>query len=112
MHRAIGIFGYDRTIKMKDVKDGTREHRAADRNGPRRRAVDSRRAEYRSRGRCGRPAVRRHALPHVDGVQKRVDGFNVLLADASVRFTKPDIAPEVLAALATVAGGEEIPADW
>ena len=38
--------------------------------------------------------------------------FHILLADSSVREAKNAIDPAILAALATVAGGEEIPAGW
>jgi hypothetical protein len=44
--------------------------------------------------------------------QKRADGFNVMLADGSVRFTQPNVDAAILAALATIAGGEELPTEW
>ncbi len=44
--------------------------------------------------------------------QKRDAGFYVLLADGAQQFTKPNVDPAVLAAIATIAGREEIPADW
>ena len=107
-----GIFGYDRAIAMKDIKDGASStalllETAHDvgpwiRGGPGTvRAVGVDDAQF------GGTHTRRPWL-----IQKRVDGFNVLLADGSVRFTKPDIDPAILAALATVAGGEEVPANW
>lgn len=36
----------------------------------------------------------------------------IALANASVRFTRPDVSREVLAALATVASREDVPSDW
>jgi prepilin-type N-terminal cleavage/methylation domain-containing protein/prepilin-type processing-associated H-X9-DG protein len=99
-----GMFGYDRALKKDDVKDGTSStamliETAHDvgpwiRGGPSTvRAVED-------------------GVARFGGTHLRPGGFNVLLADGSVRFTKSDIAPEVLAALATVAGGEEIPPEW
>lgn len=105
-----GMFGYDRVVKLEDVSDGlpntimlietTRDVGPWIRGGPSTvRAVGVDDSQFGGTH-SSRPWV----------VLKRVDGFNVLLADASVRFTKPDIAPQVLAALATVAGGEVV--DW
>ncbi len=104
-----GIFGYDRTIAMKDVKDGLgntalmfetgREVGPWIRGGPSTvRGVDVDDAPLAG---TDRPFGGTHPK-----------GFNVLLADASVRFTSNDISPAILAALVTVAGGEEIPANW
>jgi len=39
-------------------------------------------------------------------------GFNVSLADGSVRFVKQDIPPDALHALLTKDGGESLPTDW
>jgi hypothetical protein len=43
---------------------------------------------------------------------RRADSFNVLLADGSVRFTTRNADVAVLRALATIAGGEPLPAEW
>jgi prepilin-type processing-associated H-X9-DG protein len=107
----VGIFGYDRTVKIKDVKDGTENtalmletvHEVGPwmRGGPSTvRAVDA-----------GAQFGGTHPRTSMWG-KKHDNGFNLLLADGSVRHTKPDIDPAVLAALATVAGGEEISANW
>ena len=115
----IGIFGHDRTITTKDVKDGTSNtallietgHDLGPwiRGGPGTvRALDPNDAPLTGIERPFGGTHFRRAWTY----QNRADGFNVLLADGAVRFTKPGIAPEVLAALATVAGGEEMPADW
>ena len=104
-----GIFGYDRTVKKEDVKDGLentlllietgREVGPWIRGGPSTvRGVDVDDAPLAG---TDRPFGGTHPK-----------GFNVLLADASVRFTSNDISPAILAALATIAGGEDIPANW
>jgi Tfp pilus assembly protein PilE len=115
----VGMFGYDRTLKKDDAKDGLentllvvetgRNVGPWIRGGPSTaRAVEVADAPLAGIDRAfGGTHLRRTWT-----FQIRADGFNVLLADSAVRFTKPDIAPEVLAALATVAGGEEIPANW
>lgn len=104
-----GIFGYDRTIRKEDVKDGLENtlllietgHEVGPwiRGGPSTvRGVD---VDDTPLAGTDRP---------FSGTHPR--GFNVTLADASVRFTTNDIDPAVLAALATVAGREELPANW
>jgi len=45
-------------------------------------------------------------------LSKRADGFHVLLADSSVRYVENTIHPGLLAALSTVAGGEDLPPEW
>jgi prepilin-type processing-associated H-X9-DG protein len=105
----IGVFGYDRTIKFADVKDGldntammletSRDVGPWIRGGPSTlRPVDPEEAPLAG---VGRPfgGTHRH-------------GFNVLLADGSVRLTKSDVSAAVLGALATIAGGEQLPAEW
>jgi prepilin-type processing-associated H-X9-DG protein len=39
-------------------------------------------------------------------------GCNALMVDGSVRFLSDSISPEVLEALVTIAGGEEIPKNY
>ncbi len=39
-------------------------------------------------------------------------GCNAALADGSVRFLNNSVAPDVLEALATAAGGEPVGSDW
>ncbi len=102
----IGIFGYDRTITMKDVKDGMWNTAMLMETG----------IEVGPWVRGGPSTVRGVDVDDLKfgstHSRQRMGSFNVLLADGSVRFTQPDIDPTVLAALATVAGREEIPADW
>lgn len=96
-----GVFGYDRTTKQEDIPDGLENtalfFETAHELGP--------------WARGGPSTVRALApdAPTFGGIHKR--GQNVLLADGSVRFLK-DADSGVLAALATVAGGEEVVADW
>jgi hypothetical protein len=115
----IGIFGYDRAVKKDDVKDGLENtamlfETARDlgpwiRGGPGTvRAVDVGDAPLAG---ADRPFGGTH-FRRTWTFQRRTDGFNVLLADGSVRYTTNEINPAVLAALATIAGGEEIPPNW
>jgi hypothetical protein len=105
----IGIFGYDRTVKLKDVKDGldntallietAHELGPWIRGGPGTvRAVNSDETPL--------------AGPHRPFGGTHRSGFSVLLADGSVRSTYRTVDDAVLAALATIAGGEELPANW
>ncbi len=101
-----GVFGYDRTTRRVDIKDGISTTllliETATENGP------------WTAG--GRPTVR--GL-EPDGVAylgrpaqfssfHRGNVANALFADCSVRGLRPDMAPEVLEALATIAGGEDV----
>jgi hypothetical protein len=113
----IGIFGYDRTVKKEDVKDGPentillietcRDVGPWVRGGPGTlRAVD---VEDVPLAGADRPFGGTHS--RTSSFRTR-QGFNVALADGSVRFATADVDPAVLAALATIAGGEEVPANW
>jgi prepilin-type N-terminal cleavage/methylation domain-containing protein len=115
----IGMLGYDRTLKTEDVKDGlantlllietSHELGPWIRGGPSTiRTIDPS-AERLVGGGCpfGGTHYRERAFrPNVP------DGFFVLLADGTVRYTKGELSPAVLAALATIAGGEDVPANW
>ncbi|MBP3959385.1 DUF1559 domain-containing protein [Gemmata sp. G18] len=115
----IGIFGYDRSTQMKDITDGTANtllliettHELGPwiRGGP----ATVRGLDTGSEPPTGadRPFGGTH-LRHAWTYQKRADGFNVGFADASVRYITNDINLDVLRALATIAGGEEVPANW
>jgi hypothetical protein len=46
------------------------------------------------------------------GGAKASGGAQFLMVDASVRFVSRDVDPQVLKALSTPAGGENLPADW
>ncbi len=108
----IGLFGYDRSTKKEEVKDGLENtamlFETAHEVGPWTRGGPSTvRGVDVDDVRFGGTHIRR-----TWAFQKRADGFNVLLADASVRFTAPSIDPAVLAALATIASVEAIPNEW
>ena len=96
-----GIFGIDRKTRFRDVTDGMSNTmmitEASDNFGP---WIAG-----------GQPTIR--ALtekPYVNGPDgiggPFSGGFNACLADGSVHFISEDIDPEVLEALATMAGGE------
>lgn len=108
----IGMFGHDRTVTMKDVKDGLANTllliETTHEVGPwARGGAGTVRAVGVDGAQFGGTHLRRTWT-----YQTRTDGFNITLADGAVRFTKPDIAPAVLSALATIADGEELPSDW
>jgi hypothetical protein len=115
----IGIFGYDRTVKAKEVKDGldntamlfetSRDVGPWIRGGPSTvRPVD---LDDTPLAGVGRPFGGTHFQTSWVFPNRR-EPFNVALADGSVRFLTPDADPAILAALATIAGGEELPAEW
>ncbi|MCI0701987.1 MAG: DUF1559 domain-containing protein [Planctomycetia bacterium] len=115
----IGFFGSDRTVKTEDVKDGlantlllietTREVGPWIRGGPSTvRGVDVDDVPLTG-------VDRQFGGTHYRNswfFSKRPDGFNMMLADGSVRYTKNEISPATLFALATIAGGEELPDGW
>jgi prepilin-type N-terminal cleavage/methylation domain-containing protein len=117
--RRIGIFGYDRKLKVEEVKDGLGNtllllETARDvgpwlRGGPATvRGVDP--ADAPPVG-DGRPFGGMHLS---DGrfSSKTPHGGHAVMADGSVRTLSDGIASNVFGKLATAAGGEEVPADW
>jgi prepilin-type processing-associated H-X9-DG protein len=60
----------------------------------------------------GRPFGGTHFAENILFKRGRSIGCNAAMADGSVRFLKEAIAPQVLEALATMAGGEEVGDDW
>jgi hypothetical protein len=105
-----GIFGCDRSTRFEEIKDGASNTlllmETAWENGPwtaggfpTLRGLDPKRQPYLGSGRS------------FGGTHPGVAG--VAFADASVRFLRDSIRPEVLEALATMAGGENIGSgDW
>jgi hypothetical protein len=104
-----GFFGYERVLKVEDIKDGTGTTIMvietdvqlgpwAAGGTPTLRFVDTEVQPYIG---VGRP---------FGGLHKRV--ASVALVDGSVRFLDESINPAVFQALVTIAGGEEIPADF
>jgi prepilin-type processing-associated H-X9-DG protein len=103
-YSGVGFFGCDRSVKREDIKDGTANTMAVIetnwRNGawtasgfPTVRSLDPSSGRYLERG---GPFGSGHR--HIT---------NVVFADGSVRSLTDSIRPEVLEALATIAGGEE-----
>jgi hypothetical protein len=116
----IGMFGYDRALKREDVKDGLANtilliETGTDlgpwlRGGPSTvRPLELAGGPVTGEGLAFGGTHFRNTLPFR---APRPVAFHVLLGDASVREFRDTVAPELLAALATVAGGEELPAAW
>jgi prepilin-type processing-associated H-X9-DG protein len=108
-HPRSGLFGYDRQTPPGAIRDGAANTLAlvetGEANGPwtaggpaTLRAVDPARRPHLGRG---RPFGGLHP-----------GGAMVAMADGSVRFVRESIDPAVFEALATVAGGEVLPAGW
>jgi prepilin-type processing-associated H-X9-DG protein len=108
-HPRAGVFGYDRRTRPGDIRDGASNTlllaETGFANGPWTaggaatvRGLDPGRQPYVGRG-------RQFGGTHGGGVM-------VALADGSVRFLDESIDPRVFEALATVAGGEPVPAGW
>jgi hypothetical protein len=118
-HRRAGYFGYERKTKLEEVKDGASNtllliETTAD-NGP---------------WAAGGPATVRGVDPEDEAPIAKGGAFGVVhsdtswnwgripvwanaaMGDGSVRRVDGKISGEVLAALATIAGGESLPADW
>jgi prepilin-type N-terminal cleavage/methylation domain-containing protein len=109
-----GLFGYDRAISFKDIKDGTSNTlmalETAKDNGPWAeggtatvRGLDPTTRPYLGQG---RPFGIRHTP------SSRQEGANALMADASTRYLNGQISAATLEALATIAGGEQIAPDF
>jgi len=116
----IGMFGYDRTLKPEQVKDGLANtvmlietgHEVGPwlRGGPSTvRGIELTAGQLTGEG---LPFGGTHFRQAWIFQPPRPVAFHILLADASVREVKNAIDPAILAALATVAGGEEIPVGW
>jgi hypothetical protein len=108
-HPRAGIFGYNRTTKFEDIRDGmsttmavietTRNHGPWTAGGP---------TSVRGVNPATRPYIGRDCP--FGGYHPR--GANVAFANGSVRWVKATINVEVFEAIATVAGGEELPQGW
>ena len=114
----VGFFGYDRQLKLEHIKDGTAQTIA----------VTETRWDVGSAVRGGPSTVRGLDLSDepligegrlFGGLHRRDRFFGTaplgvqsLMADGSVRLSAVRVDPFVLGALATIAGGEDIPANW
>jgi hypothetical protein len=115
-----GVFGYDRRTPLKDITDGTSNTLLVIETG-----------SNPGHWALGGPGTVRGIDPTDGppfGVGRPFGGFhpdgwpvpgrampslcNAAMADGSVRSLRPDTDPGVLAALATIRGGESPPADW
>lgn len=116
----IGFFGYDRKLKLDQVKDGLSNtmmvietgHEVGPwlRGGPSTvRAIDPSAGHLTG---DGLPFGGTHFLDSTVVRKQRPHGFHIVTGDGAVYYRMNDIRPELLAALATIAGGEEIPAGW
>lgn len=116
-----GVFGYERQTSLKeDIKDGTANTllflETTSDNGP--WAAGGRASVRGVEADDATPCVHGGAFGNVHGdnswLHWRRDPVspNAALADGHVRTLSPKISGEVLAALATIAGGEELPKDW
>jgi prepilin-type processing-associated H-X9-DG protein len=113
----IGAFGYDRQIALVDIKDGTsntlmilesaRETGSGARGGfATVRGLDPEDKPYLG---TDRPFGGTHFSENNIFKRGHSIGCNALMVDGHVRFLSDTTSPEVLEALATIAGGEKVP---
>jgi hypothetical protein len=114
-----GFFGYDRAVTRKDVKDGlantllfidtTRDRGPWARGGPATiRGIDPEdRPLIGQEGAFGQV----HSTSSWNFGRLRAEA-SVALGDGSARRIHEGMSGELLGALATLAGGEELPGDW
>ena len=115
----VGFFGYDRLLKPEQVKDGLSQTLAL---------IETTHdlSPYTQGGYStvrglnlsdepllgeGRPFGGLHKADKTFGGTRPL-GTQMLLADGSVRLSQVHVEPFVIGALVTIAGGEEIPANW
>ena len=103
-HPRAGVFGYGRTNTIASIVDGTSNTMM----------LSTLRIPNQSIYAGGRETVRgfsqRPYLNGPDGIGSDGGrGVPILLADGSVRALTPEVAPAVVEALATKAGGEQVP---
>ncbi len=116
----IGMFGYDRTLKFEEVKDGLANTMMLIETGHElgpwmRGGTSTVRGLELAGGQLtgdGLPFGGTHFRELWVARPPHAVAFFISLSDASVRRVEDTIDPAVLAALATVAGREEIPAAW
>jgi hypothetical protein len=113
----IGAFGNDRTLILKEFSDGTATTLLS---------LETRTGGPWARGGLGTvrgldPSDRPHHGPgrpfdaaHSDGSwwERKTHSVTAALCDGSVRTIRDSVSPEVLEALATVRGKEEVSGEW
>ena len=115
-----GIFSYDRRTDLADIKDGlsntmmilesAHDNGSWAQGGPSTvRSLDPDERPYLG---VGRPFGGTHLTESTMFNSGQSFGCNMVMADASIRFIVENIRPELLEALATVAGGESLEPDW
>jgi prepilin-type N-terminal cleavage/methylation domain-containing protein len=115
----VGFFGYDRKLKTEDVKDGLANTFAVIetgdnvgpfvRGGPATvRALDLTDEPLVGEG---RPFGGIHRADKTFGGTRPL-GARVLMGDGSVRLSQAHVDANVLGALATIAGRDEVPTEW
>ncbi len=102
-----GIFGYDRKISIRDIRDGTANTMMI---------VDVN-AKFGPWARGGPSNIRALTKePYINGPDgiggNFAGGANFLMADGSVRFVSENVDPKIMRALATMNGGEAITNDF
>jgi hypothetical protein len=118
--RKAGAFGFDRRTGLTDMKDGSCNTllilESANDNGP---WAQGGPATVRGIGPVeppylgtGRPFGGTHFAENSLFRRGQSIGCNAAMADGAVRFLQETIAPQVLEALATIAGGEDVNSDW
>ena len=118
--RKAGIFGYDRRISLAAIQDGTsntllilesaRDNGAWARGGPGTvRGLVSGEQPYLG---IGRPFGGTHFAENSVFRRGKSIGCNAAMADGSVRFLSESIKPQVLEALVTIAGREQVGERW
>lgn len=99
-----GMFGYNRKTRFADVTDGLSNTMM----------VSDSYKDFGPWGQGGPSTIRSlTAKPYINGPDglgrgKEAKGGLILLGDGSVRFVSEKVAPEILEALATMAGGEVV----
>ena len=98
-----GFFGYDRTLRLADITDGTSNTMA----------VCDANKDLGAWAAGGKSTIRPlTAKPYINGPDglggNQPGGMQVLMADGSVRFISVNVAPEILEKLVTIAGGEVV----
>ena len=104
-----GIFGYDRSARLTDLKDGAATTLLLAETGV-----------GNGLWTAGGPATVRGldpaSQPYIGRARQfgglHSGGVNVAFADGAVRFLKDTIDPKVFEALSTIAGGEQLPPGW